>query len=412
MSQRKISVFQGAGLLLSTLLGSGVLIIPALAATQSGANSLYAWVIMAFAVLPIVFTFAALGRTFPNEGGTAYFVKQAFGETLSKAIGWLYVAIAPIGPPVVFITGAAYFAQLIGVHNPLTLELLMLAVVLVLSLAKLETSVKFQTYLSIAITLIIIVVCAAGLFGPSVPKETAPLTFISLGKSLVIIFWCFVGIEAICHVANDFHKPKTEFPKAVVLGVFMAVMVYVMVSLSVIKQGTYGSESENLLSVVNVAKQSIGGWAYKLIAAVGFAGCLAAVNLYVISFSRMFYSMANQGTVSKVFAKKNKHNSPYVSVLLVCGSIALVLIGRHLFSYNLEYLLTYANAVFVFIYLAACTAGIKLLTGYAKIIAVISTLFCLTVCAFLMGSAGYGVAVFFAAVIFYGYKKRPLKESY
>ncbi|MCP5076521.1 MAG: L-methionine/branched-chain amino acid transporter [Psychromonas sp.] len=403
MKQGNIGVIQGAGVLLSMLLGSGVLVIPALAAQQSGSYSLLAWIIMAIAILPIVFTFSALGRRYPNDGGTAHFVKHAFGSNASKSIAWLYVSIAPIGPPVVFITGAAYLCQLFNLPltSALWLELTMLLVVFLLNLIKIETSVRLQTVLSFVVTFIILVISIIALTKETPQVTETTFSFTALGNSMAIIFWCFVGIEAICHIANDFKNPHKEFPKAVIIGVMFAALIYFLLSIVVLKYQAYGTEQQNLLSVAHVAMQSVGIWGNKIIALVGFIGCFCAVNIYVVSFARMLSSMGQEQAVHPAFAKQNRHGSPVVAVFLIVFSIAVILIFRQRLEISFELLLEYANGVFVLIYFVAACSAVKLLTGWGKILAQFSALFCLFICYFVGWSISYGLLVVLVSWLYY-----------
>lgn len=401
-------MFQGAGMLLATLLGSGVLLVPAIVASYAGVYSLLAWALMALAVLPIVFTFAALGRAHANQGGTAHFVQLAFGHRAAASLAWLYVSIAPIGPPVVLITGAAYFAQLFNIPMvmALWLELLMLGAIFVLNVLRLTTSVRLQTWLSYGVTAIIILVCVVALSKTEARLPQGQLQWGAIGQSMAVIFWCFVGIEAICHVANEFRHPKQDFPRAVVLGVVMAAAIYVVLSIAVLQYGAYGDDATNLLSVIQIAQTALGPLGAKLIALVGFVACFCAVNLYVLSFARMLASMAEKGQVATCLAKQNRNQSPMLAVLIVTLAIALVLVLRHSFNWSFAHLLAYANAVFVLIYLAAGLSAIKLLPGKQRYLAWFTALFCSLIALFMAADTLYGVAVFVLAFAVYSVKQQ------
>ena len=84
MSQLKqeITLLSGVGQLSTTLLGTGLFMVPAIAAGIAGSLSLWAWLILFIAICPIALTFAQLGKRYPNAGGTAHFVRQAFDKRL------------------------------------------------------------------------------------------------------------------------------------------------------------------------------------------------------------------------------------------------------------------------------------------------------------------------------------------
>lgn len=63
--KQELGLAQGVGLLSTSLLGTGVFAVPALAALVAGDNSLWAWPALILLVFPIAIVFATLGRHFP-----------------------------------------------------------------------------------------------------------------------------------------------------------------------------------------------------------------------------------------------------------------------------------------------------------------------------------------------------------
>lgn len=82
--KQELGLGQGVGLLSTSLLGTGVFAVPALAALVAGDNSLWAWPLLILLVFPIAIVFALLGRHFPSAGGVAHFVDMAFGPRLAQ----------------------------------------------------------------------------------------------------------------------------------------------------------------------------------------------------------------------------------------------------------------------------------------------------------------------------------------
>ncbi|SQA85801.1 permease [Citrobacter freundii] len=88
--KQELGLAQGVGLLSTSLLGTGVFAVPALAALVAGNNSLWAWPVLIVLVFPVAIVFAVLGRHFPSAGGVAHFVGMAFGSRLERVTGWLF----------------------------------------------------------------------------------------------------------------------------------------------------------------------------------------------------------------------------------------------------------------------------------------------------------------------------------
>jgi amino acid transporter len=97
--KQELGLAQGIGLLSTSLLGTGVFAVPALAALVAGNNSLWAWPVLIVLVFPVAIVFAVLGRHFPSAGGVAHFVGMAFGPRLERVTGWLFLSVIPVGLP-------------------------------------------------------------------------------------------------------------------------------------------------------------------------------------------------------------------------------------------------------------------------------------------------------------------------
>ncbi len=97
--KQELGLGQGVGLLSTSLLGTGVFAVPALAALVAGDNSLWAWPLLILLVFPIAIVFALLGRHFPSAGGVAHFVDMAFGPRLASVTGWLFYRLSRSDSP-------------------------------------------------------------------------------------------------------------------------------------------------------------------------------------------------------------------------------------------------------------------------------------------------------------------------
>ena len=77
--KQTIGFWQGIGLLVTTLLGTGVFILPEVTVKLANSSAIYAWVLLALAILPIAFVFAELGKHDPHAAGISYYVEKALG---------------------------------------------------------------------------------------------------------------------------------------------------------------------------------------------------------------------------------------------------------------------------------------------------------------------------------------------
>lgn len=115
--KQELGLAQGIGLLSTSLLGTGVFAVPALAALVAGNNNLWAWPVLIILVFPIAIVFAILGRHYPSAGGVAHFVGMAFGSRLERVTGWLFLSVIPVGLPAALQIAAGFGQAMFGWHS-------------------------------------------------------------------------------------------------------------------------------------------------------------------------------------------------------------------------------------------------------------------------------------------------------
>jgi len=97
-------------LYMSSVLGSGVLVLPGLAAQIAGPASLVAWVALSIISYPLAYTFASLSERRPESGGVYSFARESLGPGAASAVGWLFILWYVTGAPVVTVIAASYLA--------------------------------------------------------------------------------------------------------------------------------------------------------------------------------------------------------------------------------------------------------------------------------------------------------------
>jgi amino acid efflux transporter len=214
-----------------------------------------------------------------------------------------------------------------------------------------------------------------------------------IASALAVMFWCFVGIEAFAHMGEEFKNPQTDFPLAIVLGCLFAGFMYWACSVVVIKFGAYGSEELASGSIPWLSEQLFGAKAAIFISIIGFFACLASLNLYVQSLSRMAYSIAKGQAPHTKMASISKRGVPAYATLTITGILVISALVGEVFGINLEALVKLANGVFVLVYLLAMLAAFNLLKGVSKMLSLVALLITLCVFVFLGWSSLYALVV-------------------
>lgn len=402
--KKTLSVYQGIGILISTLLGSGIFIIPALVATTAGKFSTLSWIVMLGIIFPVAFTFGELGIQYPHTGGTSFFVKNAFGNVFENFAAWLYLAVIPLGPPVVIITGANYLGVLFksNENGIFLISILMLISMFIISVIGIKFTSNIQTLITcVVVTILIFTICIGVINASESLTMHVDLTLNKdsiqvIKNTLPIMFWCFVGLEALAHLSSEFNDVKKDFPRTILIGLAVVGLAYLLLSIIILVYGTYGEEQVNSNYMVHLLKQLIGNVGYYIVGVLGFSTCFATVNSYILSFTRTLFSLSSNKVIPSCFAKTSSKDVP-INALIPCFLlVTITVVLKFMFQISIDQLILCANSIFIALYVLATLSGIILLKGWKRVIAVLASAFCVGIL------IAIGINVYFILVIFLG----------
>ncbi|MPY26747.1 L-methionine/branched-chain amino acid transporter [Shewanella sp. YLB-07] len=385
-----IGRWQGAGLMATTLLGTGVFVLPQMTIATAGNDALIAWLLLTLAIIPVTLVFGRLAGAFPHAAGPAYFVEKAFGRTAGRTIGLIFLLVVPLGAAAAILMTFQFVETMVPVSgwSEVAMQLGLLVVLFLLNFRGIHVSAKLQFVLTIAIVSVVVLMFGAG--GLNLHKLESISAGTSSDAGLImaaagIAFWSFLGVEAMTHLANDFKDPKKDMIPAMMIGTVLVGVVYLACTgLLLMTQVDTGAGAG--LAMVTSFDSLLGGYGAQVIGVLGIAGGLATVNVYTASVSRLLWSFSREGILPGYFASINRHQVPVRALSAVLLTMALVIVLTYVLDQELEHLIAWSNGVFVIIYLMSMLAAAKLLSKRYLPLVAVGSLFCIML-AFALGSS-------------------------
>ena len=347
------------------VLGSGVLILPAITAQQSGPASILAWIGMSLLAFPLSLTIGRLGARFPHAGGIAEYARLAFGPTLGRITGWLFAGTIPIGVPIIALVGAGYAVgslSLPGWTIPF-MAAFMLAASLFLNVRGIEMAGWGQLVL---IGLVTVMIMAAILIAmPHIQHGAvhplAPHGWRVLGTSAIMIFWCFVGWEMVAHLAEEFGHPERDLRRTFALAPAIVGVLYVALSWVTVGTHSYGKVNSKT-SMSHLIGTGLGHTGSVITGILALVITLVSIHGNVTGFSRMVYAQARSGDFPAFLARLHaSYQTPSVVLYLLGMDFAIVVGLYSVFHVNLGELVKWPSTVFLALYLIAMASAIRLL---------------------------------------------------
>ena len=384
----------GALVMLATsLLGSSVFVVPVLGVQLAGQASLVSWLLLIAFMLPMAMVFGRLGRAYPHAGGVSHWASRAFGTRLEWVSALLLVGVIPVGLPAALLLTMVFvnYAFALDGSASLLAQLAVLGAVYGLNRAGLRASAWVQTLIIVATLGFIAVLAwrAPISLGALVPVAT-PADLSAIAAAAGLMLWCFLGLEIVANLAEEFRNPSRDIPLSVIGGVTLAGAVYYLCASTVLAAGFDSVPTDALLVI---AADRLGPVGVYLLALFGFLACFASLNTYINGFSRQLWSLADEGKLPAWLATRHA-GVPTVALNCVIGVCALSTLVFHVGWLDLSQLIRLANSHFVLIYGVAMASAVVLLNGAGRVIAWAGALACLLGFLTLGWAAVYGVAVF------------------
>jgi APA family basic amino acid/polyamine antiporter len=342
------------------ILGAGVYAVTGEVAAQVGGM---AWLpfLVAFSVATLTaFSYLELVTKYPKAAGAALYAHKAFGlhfVTFIVAFAVICSGITSASTSSTLLAsnllagldgtlGTDGGLEWIGIPTGDTAALLVaLGFIVLLALINLRgvgESVKFNVVLTLVELTALAIVIGVGLWVMgrgdgdlsritdfTAPEDVSALVAITVATA--VAFFSMVGFEDSVNMVEECRDPRGVFPRTMLTGLGIAVVIYMLVAIAVVtvlttEQITRGSDSETGV-LLTVVREGVPGFPVGTI--FPFLTVFAVANTALINMlmaSRLVYGMARQRVLPSPLGKVlPERRSPWTAIVFTTG-LALILI--------------------------------------------------------------------------------------
>jgi amino acid efflux transporter len=378
-----LSVWRGAALYVGSLIGPGVLLLPALAVQVAGPASVIGWAILLVLSAPLAYTFACLGVRLPVSGGVAAYVEAGFGAGAGATTGGWFLTAALIGGPGVSLIGGYYVADLTGSGSGVAalVGLAIFAVVLGANALGLELSSRLQLVLVSILTMVIAIAVAVALPSHATRNWTpfAPHGWWAIGTAANLLVWLFVGWEAVAQLAGDFRDPARQLPRSMLIAFVVVTVLYVGLAVATVGVSAGSTSKVPLADLIAIG---FGAWGRDATVVVAVALTMGTMSVYLGGASKLAAALARAGSLPAWLGGGAERSIPRRPLLVVAAVGLPLFVALVAGLADAGELVRATSACFVAVYLAATASAVRILVGAARIAAVVSCLLTLLVAAF------------------------------
>jgi len=363
--RKAVTTRYAVALYMSSVLGSGILVLPGLAAQIAGPASLIAWVGLSLASYPLAYTFASLSTRRPESGGVYGFARESFGPRAANAVSWLFIIWYISGAPVVTVIAASYLAYAVPMSRTLIYMIagsIMLAAFLINYRGIIVSSrVQLAVITAIVGLLVTAVIASAPSVNSSNFSPFFPQGLLPIGVSAALIFWSYLGYENVSNVAEEFKNPERDFHRSILYSVAIISLLYTSVAVSAIGTQAYKAGG-NIAPFAVMLSNALGTYGAIGTAVLAIVIIFGTVNVYTTGISRVIYATAKEGGLRRFLDKVHARTRvPHRTLMLLLGLSWLTLALFYFLNVDLESELLIPSGAAILVYVVGSTSGIRLL---------------------------------------------------
>ncbi|CAN5612064.1 amino acid permease [soil metagenome] len=378
-SEKGLKRTLGAGNLVAlgigAIIGAGLFVRTAAAAGEHAGPA----VTLSFIVAAIGCAFAGLcyaefASIIPIAGSAYTYAYATMGELVAWIIGWALILEYALGAATVSIAWSEFLNKLVGggipyewchspfeklVENGVTYQGIMnapaLLILLMISALLIKGTQESATVNAVIVTIkvtIVLVFIAIGwsfinpanhtpyLIPVDAPDALRPDgTFYSYKgffnhgwggvlTGAAVVFFAFIGFDAVSTAAQEAKNPKKDMPIGILGSLVVCTILYILFSYVLTGVAPYtdfvksGKEASVAYAIETYMEGY--GWLAKLITVGILAGFSSVILVMLMGQSRVFYTMASDGLLPKVFSDLHpKFRTPYKSNIILFVFVGL-----------------------------------------------------------------------------------------
>jgi len=351
---------------LGGMVGGGIFTILGISVSLVGVFTPLVIIIGGLIASLAAYSYVKLGVYYKDEGATYSFYKRTFPNSpfAASLIGW-WVIFGYISTMALYAyTFSSYaISGFSFADSEMARKIVAGAVILVFTLiniwsvkgmGKIE-DIMVYTKLVILVIISFVLINNSQTTLPVLLQNEREVTILSIFIVASLTFVAYEGFQLVINAVNEMEAPEKNIPIAIYSALFLAILIYVIISLGAILAIPFEDIIENKeYALASGAGNILGHWGTDLVILGALLATSSAISGTVFGASRQMAVIADDGYFPAFLSKRVNHVPIYAIGSMAILAFLLVLAG------SLEVILEFGSVTFLLVSLLMAYANFKI----------------------------------------------------
>jgi amino acid transporter len=316
-------------IVINAIVGAGIFGLPARVFALAGTYSLVAYLVCIVPIALIALCFAEVSSRFKETGGMYLYGREAFGAFVGFEMGWLAWLVRLTAFAALCNLFADYFAYFVpdaaaGSGRAVTIVLVVTSLT-VLNLIGVRVSSYVINVFTIGKLVPLVLLVGIGVFMVDSRAYSFGIwpSYGNFSSVVLILLFAFTGFELAPIPAGEAVDPRRHMPFALLVGIAMTALLYVLVQAVCI--GTVPDLGMSERPLADAGLRIFGAIGASLVSLGALISVTGTMNGIVLAGPRLLFAMAEHGQFPRIFAMTHpRFRTPHVAILVSSAFMLLL----------------------------------------------------------------------------------------
>jgi APA family basic amino acid/polyamine antiporter len=345
--ERSIGLFQLTAFGVGATIGTGIFIVLTQAVPVGGPSVILSFVFAGVVAGLTAICYAELASTVPVSGSSYSYAYVTLGEGVAIVVAACLLLEYGVASAAVAVGWSQYLNELFdnlfgwtipdslsnapeqdGVFNlPAVLLVVMCTLLLIRGTSESAKVNTVMVIIKVSVLVLFIVVGATGWESDNL-DDFAPFGFDGITSAAGIIFFSYIGLDAVSTAGEEVRNPRRNLPLAILFALMVVTTVYILVAVVAVAaqpQEAFEGQEAGLAAILETVTGE--EWPATVLAAGAVISIFSVTLVSIYGQTRILFAMGRDGMIPSFFHRLNPRTLTPVPTTIFVATIVSILAG-------------------------------------------------------------------------------------